>query len=333
MPEDSILLLVVIISMALGFGFVNGLNDAANAIASIIGTRVLSPRNAIGMAAVLNLAGAATGTAVAKTIGKDILAPDAISYETVIAALVAVIVWTLFATYFGLPVSLTHGYVAGIAAAGFASVGAGAVNWARLGEIASAIVSAPVLGFVGGFMLMILLIWIFRKSLPSKVTKLFSRLEILSAAFLAYSHGKNDGQMPIGIITMAIVLYTGNQLLWDSIPWWIIIVSALSISVGTAIGGWRVIRTLGLRVTALRPIHGFAAETSGAGVIELASHFGIPVSTTHCISSSIMGVGSTRRFSAVRWGIARRIVAAWVITFPVCGALGYLLSTLLNALF
>jgi PiT family inorganic phosphate transporter len=333
MPEDSILLLVVIISMALGFGFVNGLNDAANAIASIIGTRVLSPRNAIGMAAVLNLAGAATGTAVAKTIGKDILAPDAISYETVIAALVAVIVWTLFATYFGLPVSLTHGYVAGIAAAGFASVGAGAVNWARLGEIASAIVSAPVLGFVGGFMLMILLIWIFRKSLPSKVTKLFSRLEILSAAFLAYSHGKNDGQMPIGIITMAIVLYTGNQLLWDSIPWWIIIVSALSISVGTAIGGWRVIRTLGLRVTALRPIHGFAAETSGAGVIELASHLGIPVSTTHCISSSIMGVGSTRRFSAVRWGIARRIVAAWVITFPVCGALGYLLSTLLNALF
>lgn len=333
MPEDSILLLVVIISMALGFGFVNGLNDAANAIASIIGTRVLSPRNAIGMAAVLNLAGAATGTAVAKTIGKDILAPDAISYETVIAALVAVIVWTLFATYFGLPVSLTHGYVAGIAAAGFASVGAGAVNWARLGEIASAIVSAPVLGFVGGFMLMIILIWIFRKSLPSKVTKLFSRLEILSAAFLAYSHGKNDGQMPIGIITMAIVLYTGNQLLWDSIPWWIIIVSALSISVGTAIGGWRVIRTLGLRVTALRPIHGFAAETSGAGVIELASHFGIPVSTTHCISSSIMGVGSTRRFSAVRWGIARRIVAAWVITFPVCGALGYLLSTLLNALF
>jgi PiT family inorganic phosphate transporter len=333
MPEDSILLLVVIISMALGFGFVNGLNDAANAIASIIGTRVLSPRNAIGMAAVLNLAGAATGTAVAKTIGKDILAPDAISYETVIAALVAVIVWTLFATYFGLPVSLTHGYVAGIAAAGFASVGAGAVNWARLGEIASAIVSAPVLGFVGGFILMIILIWIFRKSLPSKVTKLFSRLEILSAAFLAYSHGKNDGQMPIGIITMAIVLYTGNQLLWDSIPWWIIIVSALSISVGTAIGGWRVIRTLGLRVTALRPIHGFAAETSGAGVIELASHFGIPVSTTHCISSSIMGVGSTRRFSAVRWGIARRIVAAWVITFPVCGALGYLLSTLLNALF
>ena len=333
MPEDSILLLVVIISMALGFGFVNGLNDAANAIASIIGTRVLSPRNAIGMAAVLNLAGAATGTAVAKTIGKDILAPDAISYETVIAALTAVIIWTLFATYFGLPVSLTHGYVAGIAAAGFASVGAGAVNWTRLGEIASAVVSAPVLGFAGGFLLMILLIWIFRKSLPSKVTKLFSRLEILSAAFLAYSHGKNDGQMPIGIITMAIVLYTGNQLLWDSIPWWIIIISALSISVGTAIGGWRVIRTLGMRVTALRPIHGFAAETSGAGVIELASHLGIPVSTTHCISSSIMGVGSTRRFSAVRWGIARRIVAAWVITFPVCGALGYLLSTLLNALF
>ncbi len=332
MPDPSLWVLIVIIILALGFGVVNGFNDAANAIATVIGTRALSPRSAIIMAAIFNLAGAATGTAVAQTIGKGILIPEAISYQTVIAALAAVIIWTTLATYYGLPVSLTHGFVAAIAAAGFAWVGSGAVNWTKLGQVLSAVVTAPVLGFVGGFLFMVALMWLFRKSVPSKVRGFFINLQVLSAAFMAYSHGKNDGQMPIGVITMVLVLYTGQTELWQNIPWWIIIISALAISSGTAIGGWRVIKTLGLKVTTLRPVHGFAAQTAAASVIEVASHFGIPVSTTHCISTSVMGVGATRRLSAVRWGVAGNIVAAWIITFPVCAGLGYLFSWLLGLL-
>ncbi|MFC1846884.1 anion permease [Chloroflexota bacterium] len=330
LDDPSLWVLIIIIVLALGFGVVNGFNDAANAIATVIGTRTLSPRNAIMMAAVFNLAGAATGTAVARTIGKGILIPEAISFQTVVAALAAVIIWTSFATYRGLPVSLTHGFIAAMGAAGIAAVGTDAVDWGVMTRVASAIVSAPVLGFIGGFILMILLMWIFRKNAPARIQKIFGNAQIVSAAFMAYSHGKNDGQMPIGIITMVFILYTGQTGAWDSIPWWIIVISALSISLGTAAGGWRVIKTLGMRITTLRPVHGFAAEAAAASVIEVASHLGIPVSTTHCISSSIMGVGATRRLSAVRWGIAGNIVAAWVITFPVCGGLGYLFSWLIG---
>ncbi len=330
MPDASLGLFVLIIALAIGFGFVNGLNDAANAIATVIGTRVLSPRKAIILAAFANLAGAATGTAVALTIGKGILVPEAISFETMIAALAAVIIWTLIATYYGLPVSLTHGFIAGLAAAGFAVAGSGAVNWSVMGQILSAVVSAPVLGFIGGFALMVILFWLFRKSVPTRVRGIFSNLQILSAVFLAYSHGKNDGQMPIGIITMALV--AAGYASWEHIPWWVIIVSAAAISSGTAIGGWRVIKTLGLGVTKLRPIHGFVAQASAASVIEVASFLGIPVSTTHCISTSIMGVGATQRLSAVRWGVAGNIITAWIITFPVCGALGYLIAWLFNLL-
>lgn len=330
MPDASLGLFVLIIALAIGFGFVNGLNDAANAIATVVSTRVLSPRNAIIMAAFANLAGAATGTAVAQTIGKGILVPEAISFETMVAALAAVIIWTLIATYYGLPISLTHGFIAGLAAAGFAVAGSGAVNWSVMGQILSAVVSAPVLGFIGGFVLMVILFWVFRKSVPARVRGIFSNLQILSAVFLAYSHGKNDGQMPIGIITMALV--AAGYASWEHIPWWVIIVSAAAISSGTAIGGWRVIKTVGFRVTTLRPAQGFAAQASAASVIEAASFLGIPVSTTHCISTSIMGVGATRRLSAVRWGVAGNIVTAWIITFPFCGALGYLIAWLFSLL-
>jgi PiT family inorganic phosphate transporter len=330
MPDPSLWVLIVIIVLALCFGVVNGFNDAANVIATAIGTRALSPRKAVLLASVFNLAGAATGTAVARTIGKGILVPEAISYQTMIAALVAVIIWTILATYQGLPVSLTHGFIAAMAAAGMAAVGTGAVDWRILGRVLSAVVTAPVLGFIGGFLFMIALLWLFRKSIPARMRTVFGNLQLLSSAFMAYSHGKNDGQMPIGIITMAFVLYTGQTEIWGNIPWWIIILSALAISSGMAVGGWRVIKTLGMRVTILRPVHGFAAQTAAASVIEAASHFGIPVSTTHCISSSVMGVGSTRRLSAVRWGVAGNIVTAWIITFPICGGLGYLFSWLLG---
>ncbi|MFC1874897.1 anion permease [Chloroflexota bacterium] len=336
MPDPSLWVLIAIIVLALGFGIVNGFNDAANAIATVIGTRTLSPRNAILMAAFFNLAGAATGTAVAKTIGNGILIPEAISYQTVVAALAAVIVWTSFATYKGLPVSLTHGFVAAMAAAGVAAAGTGAVAWGVMGKILSAVVTAPVLGFIGGFAFMVLLLWIFRRSIPAKVRNIFSNLQIVSAAFMAYSHGKNDGQMPMGILVMALVLFNDDPGLWENLSlfnadtWWIILISALSISLGTTIGGWRVIKTIGMRVTTLRPVHGFAAQTAAASVIEIASYLGIPVSTTHCISTSVMGVGATRRLSAVRWGVAGNIITAWIITFPVCGGLGYLFSRLLG---
>jgi PiT family inorganic phosphate transporter len=330
MLDSSLALLLLIIAFAIGFGLVNGFNDAANAIATVVGTRVLSPRNAVIMAACLNFAGAATGLEVARTIGKGILVEGAISNETVLAGLAAVIVWGTLATYWGLPVSITHSFVTGLAAAGAALVGSGAIQWDVMGRVGSSVVIAPVLGFIGGFAVMVILFWLFRQSAPARIRNIFSNLQILSSAFVAYSHGKNDGQMPIGVITMALVIYYNRPGLWDDIPFWVIGVSALAISAGTAIGGWRVIRTLGLKVTTLRPVHGFAAEVSGATVIEVASLLGIPVSTTHCVSSAIMGVGSTRRFSAVRWGIAGNIVAAWILTFPICGGLGYLFAWLLG---
>ena len=330
MPDSSLVILIVIIFLAIGFGLVNGFNDAANAIATVVGTRVLSPRNAILLAAIANLAGTLTGLEVAKTIGNGILLPDAITNLTVISALGAVIVWGSIATYLGLPVSITHGFVAGLAAAGTAAAGTQAVVWDKIAQVGSSVAIAPVLGFIGGFALMVIILWLFRRTSPTGVRTIFSRAQWLTAAFMAYSHGKNDGQMPIGVITMGMVIYTGNSGLWDNVPLWIILVSALAISSGTAVGGWRVIKTLGMRVTLLRPVHGFAAEASAATVIEVASHFGIPVSTTHCISSSIMGVGATRRLSAVRWGVAGNIITAWVLTFPICGALGYLFAKLLQ---
>ncbi len=333
MPESSLYLLILIIILALGFGFTNGLNDAANAIATAIGTRALSPRAAVILASIFNFLGAATGLEVARTIGKGILIEGAITNVTVIAALASVIIWTSLATYYGIPVSLTHGFIAGLAAAGMAVVGNEAVVWGVMGKVLSAVVTAPLLGFAGGFVVMVSLYWVFRRSAPDKMRSLFSKLQIPAAAFVAYAHGKNDGQMPIGVITMALVIFYNDASLWDKIPWWVIIISALAISSGMALGGRRVIETVGMRVTTLRPVHGFAAQVSAATVIEIASQLGIPVSTTHCVSSSVMGVGSTRRLSAVRWGVARNIIAAWIITFPVCGGLGYLFAWLLGLIF
>jgi len=333
MPDASLWLLGLIIALAVGFGIVNGFNDAANATAASIGSRALSPRNAVILAACMNLIGAATGTAVAKTIGKGILVPEAISYLTVIAALAAVIIWGTIATYLGLPVSITHGFVAGLAAVGVAVVGGGAIQWGILQRVLSSVLVAPVLGFAGSFVLMVIIFWVFRQSAPARMRVIFSRLQWFTTAFLAYSHGKNDGQMPIGVITMALVIYTGQTGLWEHIPWWVIIISALSISSGTVVGGWRVIKTLGMKITNLQPGQGFVSDFAAAAVIEGASIFGIPVSTTHTVSGAIMGVGATRRLSAVRWGIAGNIVAAWILTFPICGGLGYLFALLLRPIF
>ena len=332
MPEASLPMLILITTLAVGFGLVNGFNDAANAMAASVGSRAISPRNAIILAAVFNLAGAFTGLEVAKTIGKGILTPEAVSNVTVIAGLASVIVWGSIATWMGLPVSITHSFVAAFATAGIALSGTEVVVWTKMARVGSSVAIAPILGFIGGFILMVAILWLFRRAAPELMRSLFSRLQWLTTAFLAYSHGKNDGQMPIGVITMALVIYRGDTGLWDNVPPWIVLVSALAISSGTAIGGWRVIKTLGTRVTQLRPVHGFAADFSAGAVIEVASHLGIPVSTTHCAASAVMGIGATRRLSAVRWGVAGSMVTAWILTFPICGALGYVFARLLQPL-
>jgi PiT family inorganic phosphate transporter len=334
MPELAPL--IVVIAAAIGFGVVNGFNDAANAVAASIGSRAISPRNAIILAACCDFAGAATGLEVARTIGKGILDPAKISYPIVFAALAAVIIWGTIATRRGLPVSISHGFVTGLAAAGFALAGSGAVVWNKLQQIGVSVVAAPTLGFIGGFVIMVVLLWVFRRNAPARMRIVFSRLQWLTTAFLAYSHGKNDGQMPIGVITIALVIYHNDTSLWDRISlldadtWWIILVSALAISLGTAFGGWRVIRTVGMKITALQPVHGFATQASAATVIEIASRLGIPVSTTHCATAAVMGVGATKRLSAVRWGVTKNIVLAWVLTFPICGALGWAIASLLK---
>jgi PiT family inorganic phosphate transporter len=339
MPDTSFTLLVLIIALSIGFGVVNGFNDAANAIAPAIGSRSLSSRNALIIASVANMAGACTGTAVAHTIGKGILVPEAITFPVVIAALASIIIWGTLATLMGLPISLHHGFIAGLAAAGIAVAGNEAVVWGVMARIVSAVFIAPALGFAGGFFVMALIYWLFRRAAPDKMRRNFSQAQYLTTAFMAYSHGKNDGQMPIGVITMALVIFHNNPDLWNRLSllnsetWWIIVVSALAISAGTAMGGRRVIKTIGMRVTTLRPAQGFTTQAAAATVIEIASHFGIPVSTTHLISASTMGVGSTERFSAVRWGIAGNIVAAWILTFPICGSLGYFFSWLLKTIF
>jgi PiT family inorganic phosphate transporter len=339
MPDSSFGILILVIVLAVGFGIVNGFNDAANAIAAAIGTRALSPRNALIIAVFANFAGAATGTAVAHTIGKGIIIQEAISYETLIAALAAIIVWGTIATWMGLPISIHHGFIAGLAAAGMAVAGSAAVVWSVMQRILSAVILAPTLGLIGGFVIMLGIYWIFQQSAPDKMRRAFSRLQWLSTAFMAYSHGKNDGQMPIGVIIMALVIHNQDVGLWDRLSllnpelWWVIVVSAFAISAGTAMGGRRVIRTVGMRMTSLRPVHGFTTHLAAASVIETASHFGIPVSTTHCVAASVMGVGATRRFSAVRWGIAGNIVAAWILTFPICGALGYFFTWLMKLVF
>ena len=316
---------ILVIILAVGFALVNGFNDAANAIATVVGTRVLSPLRAIIMSAILNFAGAATGLAVAITIG-NIVDPEYLDYDVMLAALSAVIIWGVVATRLGLPVSISHSFIAGLVGAAIAAAGSVSIVWDTVTRVLSSVAIAPALGFTGGLTVMVALMWLLRRKAPLRVEGIFSRLQILSAAFMAYAHGKNDGQMPIGIIAMALVIHTGNEF---QVPFWVIALSAGAISLGTAFGGWRVIRTVGLRITALRPVQGFAAESSAAAVVEIASVFGIPVSTTHCISSSIMGVGATKRLSAVRWGVAGNIFIAWILTFPICGIIGWLLGSIL----
>lgn len=314
--------LIVVMALALVFDFSNGLNDAANAIATVVGTRVMSPTKAILMSACLNIAGAFAGTAVAKTVGAGIIKPEAFSdLYVLIAALSAAALWTLFTSYYGLPISASHALIASIVGAGIAFAGTDALIASGLFKVLIALLVAPFAGFVIGFLVMTAINWIFRSSNPARVHNVFGRLQILSAAFMAFSHGNNDAQKTMGIMTMALLV--SGRIQEFAVPWWVILIAALAMGSGTAIGGWRVIKTLGMRIAKLRPVDGFAAESSAALVITVASRFGLPLSTTHVISAGITGVGSTKRLSAVRWGIARSILLAWVLTFPVCGIIAW----------
>ena len=321
---DGLLLILPVLLLVLAAEFVNGWTDAPNAIATVISTRVLSPYQALIMATVLNVVGTMSGTAVAATIGKGIVKPEVINLTTVGAAMVGIILWSTLAWYYGLPTSETHALVAGLTGAGLATAGPSALLWEGWSKVLIGLVFSTFLGFFGGLFIMGTLYRLLANSRPGAVRRGFGRLQILSAAFMAFSHGSNDGQKFIGAFSLALLL--GGILPEFQIPLWVILLCALTMGVGTAVGGWRIVRTMGLRLTKLGPVQGFAAETGAALTIELASRLGIPLSTTHTISTAIVGVGTTQRFSAVRWGVTMEIVTAWILTFPVCGLIAWLVT-------
>src|SRR3970040_2008385 len=286
--------------------FVNGWTDAPNAIATVISTRVLKPQHALLMAAALNTAGAFAGTAVAFTIGTGIVKPEIINLTTVSAAMVGIVVWSTIAWYYGLPTSESHALVAGLSGAGLATAGPSALLWEGWSKVLIGLVFSTFLSFFCGRFIIVTVYRLLADSRPGAVRRSFGRLQILSAAFLGVSHGSNDGQKFIGAFSLALLL--GGILPEFQIPLWVILLCALNMGVGTAVGGWRIVRTMGLRLTKLEPVQGLAAETGAALTIELASRLGIPLSTTHTISTAIVGVGTTQRFSSVRWGVTIEIV-------------------------
>ncbi len=318
-------LVVLVLALVLAAEFVNGWTDAPNSIATVVSTRVLSPTQALAMASFLNVLGAMSGTAVAATIGKGIVRTEAVNVTTVGAAMVAIVAWSTLAWMWGLPTSESHALVAGLSGAGLATAGTGVLLWDGWSKVLIGLFFSTFLGFGGGLLLMVAIYWTCRKWRPGTVRGVFGRLQLFSAAFMAFSHGSNDGQKFIGAFTLTLVL--GGVLPKFEVPFWVILLCAATMGVGTAVGGWRIVKTMGLKLTKLEPVHGFAAETAAASAIELASRLGIPVSTTHTINTSIMGVGATRRLSAVRWGVGREIVTAWILTFPVCGAIAWLVAT------
>ncbi|MBZ9714098.1 inorganic phosphate transporter [Deinococcus multiflagellatus] len=328
--DTALIGLIVIVALALVFDFINGFHDTANAIATSVATKVLTPAQAIAMAAVLNVVGALTGTAVAKTISKDIVPQQYATLELVGATLISAIVWNLFTWWKGLPSSSSHALVFSLVGAGIAAGGVGIIIPKGVQKTLTGLVTSPALGFLVPILLMFLLSWlVLRWMKPRVVTRTFRTLQIFSAAFMAFSHGGNDAQKTMGIITFALAAYLNTEI--EIVPLWVILSAATAMGAGTAVGGWRIIKTMGFKVVDLKPVDGFVAETSAALIIETASRLGIPVSTTHTISTSIMGVGTTKGFKKVKWQVAGRIVQAWIFTIPVCIVLGWVVHKLILA--
>jgi inorganic phosphate transporter, PiT family len=333
MPSHLFLLVAGLIGVALVFDYINGFHDAANSIATVVSTRVLSPGQAVIWAAFFNFVAAfGFGTAVAKTIGNGMIDIHAVTFGVIFGGLVGAIVWDLITWYFGLPTSSSHALIGGYAGAAVARYGFGAIIPSGWTKTLIFIVIAPLIGLILGFLITVAIMWIFQRKSPKSVDKTFRRLQLVSAAAYSLGHGTNDAQKTMGII--AGVLFTAGYLKTFYIPIWVILAAHSAIGLGTLSGGWRIIHTMGSKITKLQPVGGFAAETAGAITLFLASSFGIPVSTTHTITGAIVGVGATRRLSAVRWGVAGRIVWAWILTIPmaaIMGAVTYWIVTFFGA--
>lgn len=329
---STLALLVIVVALALAFDYVNGFHDTANAVATVVSTGVLPPRVAVYLAALCNFGGAFLGVGVAKTIGGDIARPESVTQIVVASALLGAIAWNLLTWYFGIPSSSSHALIGGLVGAVWCHrvfEGDSALEsiWGLLNSkgvllTLKALVLSPLAGMIGGFTLMILLTWLVLPFRPRVVNKAFRVLQLGSAGFMAVAHGSNDAQKAMGIITMALAAYaTSRGETHDmTVPTWVIISCATAMAAGTAAGGWRIMKTMGHKIIKLRPINGFAAETSAAVSILVATYLKAPVSTTHVIASSIMGVGASKRVSAVRWGVARSMIIAWVLTLPISAA-------------
>ena len=332
--STSLLIVIGLVLVALSFDFMNGFHDAANSIATVVSTRVLSPGQAVIWAAFFNFVAAfGFGTAVAKTMYKGMIDLSAVTFAVIFAGLVGAIVWDVITWYFGLPTSSSHALIGGYAGAAVARALSPSViipsGWTKTLVF---IIVSPLIGMLAGLALMTATFWLFRNVVPQRVDKWFRRLQLASAALFSLSHGTNDAQKTMGII--AGVLFTAGMTKSNAIPIWVILAAHTAIGLGTLFGGWRIIHTMGSKITKLQPVGGFAAETGAAIAIFTATHFGIPVSTTHAITGSIVGVGATRRLSAVRWGVAGQIVWAWVLTIPMAAAIGattYWIAHLLGA--
>ena len=330
-------IVVTLIAVALIFDYINGFHDAANSIATVVSTRVLSPGQAVVWAAFFNFVAAfGFGTAVAKTIGSGMIDINVVTFAVIFSGLFGAITWDLITWYFGLPTSSSHALIGGYAGAAIAKAGFSAIIPAGWTKTLIFIVLSPLIGLTAGLLLMVAIYWIFRRSTPASVDGWFRKLQLVSAALFSLNHGANDAQKTMGII--AGVLFTVpayRYMVTDEagtlmIPFWVVLAAHAAIGLGTLSGGWRIIHTMGSRITKLQPVHGFAAETGAAAAVFLATVFGIPVSTTHAITGAIVGVGATRRLSAVRWGVAGRIVWAWVLTIPAAAALGMAMQSALG---
>lgn len=325
MLNSTLLITGIIVFLALSFDFINGFHDTANAIATSVSTRVLSPMQAIGMSAVLNLLGALISVSVAKTIGAGMVDATKISMSVVIAALISAIVWNLITWYYGIPSSSSHALIGAILGSAIAfNNNFSVINWVTFfNKIVLWLILSPIIGFIAGYLIMTLLNWILRKQRPSTVTNVFSKLQIASAAAMAFNHGSNDAQKSMGVIAMALL--SGGVIETFTIPTWVKLSCAIAMALGTSIGGWKIIKTMGVSMAKLAPVNGFAAESGAAAVIFTATMLKAPVSTTHIISTSIMGVGASKRLSSVRWVVAKNIVWAWILTIPFTAILAAIL--------
>lgn len=324
-------LIWAVVLLAILFDYINGFHDTANAIATSVSTRAIHPRTAVFMAAILNFAGAMVSTGVAKTIGGDIvMSPNLISLEVIVAALAGAIIWNVLTWYYRIPSSSSHALIGGVIGAVWISVGPEALHAGGIGKIIMSLVLSPIVALVIGYVVMIALMWIVRKYSPLVLNQQFRKMQLASASLMAFSHGSNDAQKAMGIITLALL--SGGYIDTLEVPIWVKLVCATSMALGTSVGGWRIISTMGTKIFKMESINGFAADLNSSLVIFTATFLHLPVSTTHVVSGSIMGVGSAERVRAVHWGVARSMLVAWVITIPISALMSALIFLVIDAL-